>query len=396
MKKQDLKNRIFEDKAITLVSLVIAIIILIILAGISLRVTLGKNGLFNRAQQAKEEYSGAVNIEQDELEKAEKLLNNSGSITGYVKVGDYVDYDPTKSNLEKTQDVEENKLKYESPIGGYDEALGKMTHGNGNSVQNFKAKPNDGTENGMRWRVLNVANDKVELISEDIVKTETGGNFILKGGTAYLFAEQELNEVCKIYGYGYGADTSRGSNYTVGGPEDTLVKGKIEGTGARCITISDINKKAGITEKDYKRLNSKYGNTENPKTEIYYPTLNSTNTKNQGQSAEKKAEFTYTRYTYTKDEIKDETIKDMLFNGTYWLIHRSTLTADEIADFVMGYVKDPAVGTCYLCSGNADNLSQRVRDEYGVRVIVTIKSTNIEFLESAENSGTKENPWKLK
>lgn len=43
-----------KEKGITLISLIITIIILIILAGIAITLSLGNNGIFTRAKQAKE------------------------------------------------------------------------------------------------------------------------------------------------------------------------------------------------------------------------------------------------------------------------------------------------------------------------------------------------------
>ena len=68
---------------------------------------------------------------------------------------------------------------------------------------------------------LNIDNNKVELISTETIKkneNEDNGNFILYGAIGYLYYEQELNEICKIYGYGYGADENTITKYTIGGP----------------------------------------------------------------------------------------------------------------------------------------------------------------------------------
>lgn len=45
------------QKGITLVALVITIIVLLILAGVTISLTLGENGLLNRAEQAKDAHS---------------------------------------------------------------------------------------------------------------------------------------------------------------------------------------------------------------------------------------------------------------------------------------------------------------------------------------------------
>ncbi len=50
--------------AITLISLVITIIILIILAGVGINLTLGENGIFNKAKEANE-----ITSRQEETEK---------------------------------------------------------------------------------------------------------------------------------------------------------------------------------------------------------------------------------------------------------------------------------------------------------------------------------------
>ena len=55
------------QKGITLVALVITIIVLLILAGITISLTLGQNGIINRAQEAGKNYSDAQKAEMDSL-----------------------------------------------------------------------------------------------------------------------------------------------------------------------------------------------------------------------------------------------------------------------------------------------------------------------------------------
>jgi len=55
-----------NNKGITLIALVITIIVLIILAGVTINLTLGQNGIFNKAEEAKEEQYQAS--ERDALE----------------------------------------------------------------------------------------------------------------------------------------------------------------------------------------------------------------------------------------------------------------------------------------------------------------------------------------
>ena len=189
-------------------------------------------------------------------------------ISEYVQVGQYVNYNPTVKDLSGTP-VESNKLKYISPKGD------GQNHGNGDSAQTFTAKAST------KWRVLEIGTGTVTLISADVIKTDAGGNFVLRGAPGYLYAEQELNEVCKIYGYGYGANKSQVTTYSYGGPTDGDLTGQITGSGARSITVEDINKYAGITEdengilrfSDGTIIYNNYGSTTNPTANVYYPTI---------------------------------------------------------------------------------------------------------------------------
>ncbi len=56
-----------QEKAITLISLVITIIVLLILSGIVLNFVLGKNGIIQKAGYAKGEYGNSVNVEKNIL-----------------------------------------------------------------------------------------------------------------------------------------------------------------------------------------------------------------------------------------------------------------------------------------------------------------------------------------
>ena len=64
-----------ENKGITLIALVITVIVLLILAGISISMLTGQNGILNRAQEAKEKTEEAVLEEKIRLLTAETLIN---------------------------------------------------------------------------------------------------------------------------------------------------------------------------------------------------------------------------------------------------------------------------------------------------------------------------------
>ena len=66
-----------EQKGITLVAFVITIIILLILAGISIATLSGDNGLFKRAQQAKDATVNGQKNENAALDTYNAAINNA-------------------------------------------------------------------------------------------------------------------------------------------------------------------------------------------------------------------------------------------------------------------------------------------------------------------------------
>ena len=66
-KKKELKQR-----GITLIALVVTIVILLILAGVTLSLSLSQNGLFSRAQNAADKYKKAQNDEKQMIEELER------------------------------------------------------------------------------------------------------------------------------------------------------------------------------------------------------------------------------------------------------------------------------------------------------------------------------------
>lgn len=63
------------QKGITLVALVVTIIVLIILAGVSIALVLGDNGIVNKAKQGANDYKAAANSEKSELTNIEAYIN---------------------------------------------------------------------------------------------------------------------------------------------------------------------------------------------------------------------------------------------------------------------------------------------------------------------------------
>ena len=80
--KQDIKNIIKANKAITLIALVVTIVVLLILAGVSISMLGGENGIIKQAVESKENTRGASAKEEVDLWKTNvKTDNITGSTT---------------------------------------------------------------------------------------------------------------------------------------------------------------------------------------------------------------------------------------------------------------------------------------------------------------------------
>ena len=101
MQKQ--KNK---QKGITLIALVVTIIILIILAGVSINMLVGENGIITQAQTAKEENGRTEIIEKIQLEIADKQTENLGTINEeefYEILGKYGTVSADETTLTTTE-----------------------------------------------------------------------------------------------------------------------------------------------------------------------------------------------------------------------------------------------------------------------------------------------------
>ena len=288
------------------------------------------------------------------------LCFNVGAYATYVLSATDVSY--TKSNGTTVNVAYDagNNHSYTSPKGT------GSSHGNGNGNQTFTSS------SSVKWRVLGWDDETggVMLISEEPI-----GRFSLNGAVGYLYAEQELNEICKIYGYGTGANISKKFNYVTGDTVEGTTIGTITGSGARSINVDDVNKICGVTPST--TLNSNYGKALYTKS-IYYPTSQSTG---KSTSATSRTDV-YTYYKYTVSDYLSETteVYKMLFRDTansnsigYWLASRCVLSTPSFSDFDVHFTNSGCVDSYTLGVGLSSSLNQISRG-LGVRPIVFLKS----------------------
>lgn len=408
-----------NQKGITLVVLIITIILMLILTTVTVTTSIN-GGLINSTQSAKEnaraleveraEEMWEISVRDDREDgKAEKTLGElleelrekelltekeveeirkNKSITignrtisfeiNYtsaqedsereyiesIKIGDYVDYNPTQRVSEKNK----SKLTYVSPVGT------ASSHGNGYEEQTFEARTD------IKWRVYDINKETgvITLISEEVIGPKRGGtlqsNFILYAGIGYLYSEQEIESACAIYGYGYGADTSKSTAYTVGGPFDDKITGAIEGTGARSMDLTDI-----ISSNPTFLLGT-IGS-------IYYPTMSGDSLGRSTEKTDKNLEYSSTqKYDVNELEVGKAKFnlifkaKDKETNLAYWLKTRTvrrTISSDA-ANNKMGFynwvvINGNRVNNKYICGSTTIKFATSPATELGIRPIVVLK-----------------------
>ena len=248
--KLNFKGR--KEKGITLIALVITIIVLLILAGVVIATLTGDNGILGKAktakttndeEKAKEQIKIAVmgsygddgklnyedlkkNLEQIgikdlpneasyplevTLDGVSATIEANGEVNfttsgGYtqtgdtitspdgktMKVGDYVNYDPTL-------EANASDLTYTSTA----DKTGT------NSDQEFNATTYKSA--GYGWRVLGTSNGKIRLISEEFIGAGAYSDssrtyYYLSGQNGFINGIEELNKISAIFGHGKGAE----------------------------------------------------------------------------------------------------------------------------------------------------------------------------------------------
>ena len=222
-----------KNKGITLVALVVTIVVLLILAGVSINLVLGNNGIIAKAKDAETKSAEASQNDLKGMNALTEEMNNALGEKPKVdlskyKIGDYVNY---------TYDTAENYVLTSATCGS-------------------SSNPADGIPQttGLKWRILNIdeANGTVDLISEN----PTGTSVYFSNILGYNNGPYLMNEICK----------AQYSNKSLG-------------VNARSINLLDMEKHltaAGIAARNAYKYNSgaaKYGTTKTYTSNTKYPSL---------------------------------------------------------------------------------------------------------------------------
>ena len=346
-----------REKGITLVALVITIIILLILAGISIS-ALTNQGLFTQAQNAKnltEEKTAEENaILANYLEQMEAITGGSKTLASKVQPGDYVTYTPDPASTDAII----------TELGTY----------SGSTANTSSTLKQEIGETGLKWRVLDVVDGKVRLISE----LPTTSTVALKGYNGYNNAVYLLDKTCKTL-------------YSKAGYSENVQNLKIE----------DIQKY--MTTTDYSTIDSSYGKTNITPSSKYYPSIllqeeGQTVTTSDGttqpttrlglseqetpinQTTPNTATSWTVKYTYwNKEMVAGDFTNSIYYNlfinngsnySTYWMSSRCFYADSVYAGFRVSRVKSGGVGAFTLYYSHDDPYST----EHALRPVVTLNS----------------------
>ena len=339
-----------KDRGITLVALVITIIILLILATISIQ-SLTNTGLFQKAQEAKEKTKNAtenqaktLNEYEDELNKYVSGTTLTQKLADKVKVGDYVTYAPDELDSNAVATLKSNLNTYS---------------GKSNSTINAAIDRQD-----LKWRVLDVQNGQVRLISE----VPTTSKIELYGYNGYNNAVKLIDDACSTL-------------YT-----NTKLANKVQN-----LKIEDITK--------YMKTQPTEDTTPYSPEDKYYPeillkekgqTVNGTagteldlseqtefisqTTKPQVSSWTLKMTYWYQRMNNT-DSFTDSKYYELFINNgsnypTYWMSSRCVRAGSNLASFFVRIVDSGLVDANYLYYSSAAESSR----DYAFRPVITLNS----------------------
>ena len=217
------------EKGITLVALVVTIVVLLILAGVSINLVLGNNGIIAKAKEAETKSAEARENDLKGMNALTEEMNNAlgekpkADLSKY-KIGDYVNY------------------TYDTVSSGYETKSEENGYGNQTIAQSTET---------LKWRILNIdeANGTVDLVSATPTSNTVGFGGIL----GYNNGPYIMDKIC-----------------------EALYSNNSRGIKARSIDLLDMEKHLtsdGITARNGSSSAVKYGKTKTYASNTKYPSL---------------------------------------------------------------------------------------------------------------------------
>ena len=347
-----------NTKGITLVALVFTIIILLILSGISIQ-ALTQTNLFNQAKQAKNATENSQKEENkilseyiDEMNKylPETLVYKVNS--GEIPIGSYIKYTPDTASEEII-----NKLI---------EELGTYSGSQANTKETLKQ------EMGLNWRILDVKDGQVRLISD----IPTTSQITLSGYNSYNNVVYLLDETCNQL-YNNAKLTNKVQNLKI---EDIEKKLATE-INYNVIDYNPINMKYPIILEREK--NQKVNDLDGK--ELGLSEQNEIIMQKEAVSAKTwKLKTTYYNYNITKQSFKNEQYYNLFGNTSYWLSSRCVNAQYDSAIFDVFKIENNKIDAFGVYASNGTNNT----NSYSFRPVVTLNS-NVQLDTTKAADGTQ-------
>ena len=253
------KCKIKNNQAITLVALIITVIILIILAGVSLNLALGQNGIFQKSKEAVDKYQNAAKEEKEQLDLAARDL----MLDDYVQDGLMLHYDAVK-NTKNGHD--------KSSTTWYD-LSGNNNNGtlNGNVTWTEDGLYFDGTDDWVSIGKMNYDNITIEAVimhnrkeqlEECIIGNWDGGGYGIVSNNyindfdvftkQYNYSNNKRNfQVEKKYSLSGSYDNHKVVFYENNNKTTTEVEGTIQSTKTNTVMALGTNPHVNLAQGSY-------------------------------------------------------------------------------------------------------------------------------------------------
>ena len=141
-----------EKGSITMTVLFVMIFMLVVIGATYFSISNKSMDQNNKIKKISQEY----NVTDEDMEQEYQKLINKLDIENYVKVGDYVNYNPIASDKNGTPIENKESLSYTSPTGT------AMQHGNGYTSEELGGGQTFTASGDIKWKVLNVENGTIE------------------------------------------------------------------------------------------------------------------------------------------------------------------------------------------------------------------------------------------
>ena len=356
--ERNTKQLIKTSNGITLIALVITIIVLLILAGVVIATLTGDNGILTKARTAQTTTNEKDEEEQIKIGYSEYLIADQtgkqadfkvsgATVTGnkgdwkikfgktgkeYYFDGDTITKDVWKQDGDTITNIETNQTLKVGDYVDYDPTLeanasdltytSKTDRTGANSDQEFNVSTYKNA--GYGWRVLGTSNGKIRLISEEFIGagTYTDSNrtkYTLKGQQGFINGIEELNKISAIFGHGKGAEK------------------------ATSITVEDIN---GITGYNPETAKFEEGNFNEYGNKVTYTRGSETDLSSSATNGKtwSGTHSTFNYYDKTNKTFKSLTSGSTEITSTNYDYNPLTLGTDKV---VTGINEDGTVNTVY-------------------------------------------------